>query len=258
MSRTKSHAVMFDFSGTLFRITSTAEWLAGALEATGIELPAAARDDLAARLERAGALPGGAVPEAVPDDLVPLWNERDLDARRHHDAFTAMSRLALADASLTDPSLADPSLTGLDVLTAHPDRVDELVEVLYQRHMSPAAWRPYPDAEATLKELRRREIPVAVVSNIGWDLRPVFREHGFDELVDAYVLSYEVGAAKPDPAIFQAAFTALGKVPTETLMVGDDAGADGGATALGCAFLEVAPLPVDQRPNGLTVVLDEV
>ncbi|MEY9941458.1 HAD family hydrolase [Streptacidiphilus sp. MAP5-3] len=251
MSRTKSHAVMFDFSGTLFRVTSTAEWLAGALEATGIELPAAEREDLAARLERAGALPGGAVPEAVPDDLVPLWKERDLDARRHRAAFTAMTRLALSDTALA--AHADHSDH-----SDRADRADELVEVLYDRHMSPAAWRPYPDAEATLKELRRREIPIAVVSNIGWDLRPVFREHGFDELVDAYVLSYEVGVVKPDPAIFQAAFTALGRVPTETLMVGDDAGADGGATALGCTFLEVAPLPVDQRPNGLTAVLDEV
>ncbi len=45
-------------------------------------------------------------------------------------------------------------------------------------------------------------MPVAVVSNIGFDLRPLCAALGFAELVDAFVLSYEVGRCKPDPAIF--------------------------------------------------------
>jgi hypothetical protein len=38
-------------------------------------------------------------------------------------------------------------------------------------------------------------------------------------------------------------------------MVGDHAAADGGATALGCAFHQVPHLPVTARPAALTPVL---
>lgn len=54
--------------------------------------------------------------------------------------------------------------------------------------MTPAAWRPYPDAADVLEALQGRGFGVGV-SNIGWDLRPVFRAYGLDSLVDAFVLS---------------------------------------------------------------------
>jgi HAD superfamily hydrolase (TIGR01493 family) len=134
--------------------------------------------------------------------------------------------------------------------------VDALAAELYERHRSPDAWRPYPDAEAVLKELRRRGVRVAVVSNIGWDLRPVFVRHGLDGYVDAYVLSYELEVQKPDPRIFRTACELLGLPPEQVLMVGDDVPCDGGATALGCSFLQVEPLPVDLRPEALLRCLD--
>ncbi|SEB83550.1 Haloacid dehalogenase superfamily, subfamily IA, variant 2 with 3rd motif like haloacid dehalogenase/haloacid dehalogenase superfamily, subfamily IA, variant 3 with third motif having DD or ED/haloacid dehalogenase superfamily, subfamily IA, variant 1 with third motif having Dx(3-4)D or Dx(3-4)E [Streptomyces sp. TLI_105] len=96
------------------------------------------------------------------------------------------------------------------------------------------------------------------MSNIGWDLRPVFRAHGLDTLVDGYVLSYEVGARKPDPAIFRAACALLGLPPAEVLMVGDSRPADGGARALGCPVHFVDPLPADLRPSALAPVLERV
>jgi putative hydrolase of the HAD superfamily len=97
-----------------------------------------------------------------------------------------------------------------------------------------------------------------VVSNIGWDLRPVFREHGLDRYVGAYVLSYEHGIQKPDPRLFATACDALGIAPEDTLMVGDDRRADGGAAALGCAVHFVDHLPAARRPEGLRPVLDLV
>ena len=69
--------------------------------------------------------------------------------------------------------------------------------------------------------------------------RPAFTRCGLSELVDLFVLSYEVGSAKPGAPIFQAACEALGCAPASALMVGDNPGTDGGATALGCAFLDV-------------------
>ena len=61
-----------------------------------------------------------------------------------------------------------------------------------------------------LGALRERGLGIGVVSNIGWDLRPVFRAHGLDALVDAYALCYEHGVQKPDARLFRAACDALG------------------------------------------------
>jgi putative hydrolase of the HAD superfamily len=226
--------VLFDFSGTLFRVTSTRAWLDGTLDALGVTLPEADAAAFAARLERAGALPGGATPMDLPEQLRTLWEERDLDPERHRAAYTGLTRLA-------DP-LPDSRLAG----------------VLYERHMLAESWQPYPDAETVLKELQRRGVPVAVVSNIGWDLRPVFRAHGLHPLVDAYVLSYEHGVQKPNPLLFEIACSQLGVAPEDALMVGDDPRADGGATALGCGYLPVDFLPVAERPDALTAVLDRL
>jgi putative hydrolase of the HAD superfamily len=166
----------------------------------------------------------------LPEALRELWDRRDLDAASHRAAYQGLSLAA----GLPDPALA---------------------EVLYDRHMEPEAWRPYPDAKATLRELGRRGVPVAVVSNIGWDPRPLFVHFGLDELIGVYVLSYEHGAKKPDPALFKVALDALGRTGAETLMVGDNPSADGGAVALGCAFHHVLPVPVDERPDALAAVL---
>ncbi|MGW8886334.1 HAD family hydrolase [Streptomyces sp. NPDC055749] len=223
--------VMFDFSGTLLRIESTKEWLSAVL--TEASVPASGEEftDWVRQLTEYGAQPGGSAPLRVPAHLEGLWHERDLSAHQHRAAFTGLA------------------------LEAGLPRA-ELAQALYDRHMRPAAWRPYPDTESTLRELRRRGIRVAVVSNIGWDLRPVLRAHGLDELVDACLLSFELGAQKPDPAIFHAACDRLGLTPSDVLMVGDDRVADGGAEALGCPVHFVDHLPVDQRPAGLAPILD--
>lgn len=222
--------VMFDFSGTLFRIESTARWLNGVLERTGTVLPGADAEECAARLEGLGALPGGPPPREVPPALARLWRERDLDAGRHRAAYTALTRLAPPPA----PALAD---------------------VLYDRHREPDAWRPYPDTLPVLRGLGERGVPVAVVSNIGWDLRPVFRHHGADPFVDAYVLSFEHGTQKPSPSIFRHACDMLGLDPADVLMVGDDPVADAGAAELGCPVHLVDHLPADRRPDALLPVL---
>lgn len=226
-------AVLFDFSGTLFRVESTESWLRGALKETGLALAEPELAETARALEAAGALAGGAAPVELPEDLADLWAVRDESAELHRAAYVGLSRRV----TLPDPGLHD---------------------VLYDRHMSPAAWCPYPDAAEVLRTLRERGIGVGVVSNIGWDLRPVFREHGLDAYVDSYVLSYEHGVQKPDPRLFSAACTELGADPRQVLMVGDSRAADGGAAALGCRVHFVDHLPVTQRPAALLPVLDLV
>ncbi|MEU6476976.1 HAD-IA family hydrolase [Streptomyces sp. NPDC047017] len=223
-------AVLFDFSGTLFRIESAESWLRAVLDEAELPLGEQEFTEAARGLEEAGALPGGAEPVCVPDELAGLWAVRDRSAELHRAAYTGASRRV----PLPDPALHD---------------------ALYERHMTPAAWTPYPDAPEVLRTLRERGIAVGVVSNIGWDLRPVFREHGLDAYVDTYVLSYEHGIQKPDPRLFAVACAALGAEPEDVLMVGDSREADGGAAALGCGVHFVDHLPVARRPDALRPVL---
>jgi HAD superfamily hydrolase (TIGR01509 family) len=223
--------VLFDFSGTLFRVEPVESWLRAVLDASGVRMSEDEVERAAAGLAAAGALPGGSTPERVPDELARAWTTRDSTAELHRGAYTGLSR----QVELPDPALHD---------------------ALYDRHMLPEAWRPYPDAKPVLAELRRRGVAVAVVSNIGWDLRPVFRAHGLDDLVDAYALSYEHGIQKPDARIFKLACAELGLAPQEVLMVGDDRRADGGAADIGCGVHFVEHLPETERPDGLRPVLD--
>jgi putative hydrolase of the HAD superfamily len=222
--------VLFDFSGTLFRIEPVGDWLSAVLDTSGITLPDAELARCATELEAAGALPGGGNPLRLPEHLAELWAVRDRSAELHRETYTGLAR----QVELPDPRLYD---------------------LLYDSHMSPTAWHPYPDTKAVLAGLRERGIGIGVVSNIGWDLRPVFRAHGLDAFVDAYLLSFEHAVQKPNERLFRMACEALGLDPREVLMVGDDRCADGGAAALGCAVHFVDHLPVDERPDGLRPVL---
>lgn len=244
--------VMFDFSGTLFRIEPTEDWLRAVLAEAAIDVPEAELLACAARLEEAGALPGGANPRRMPPHLAALWQERDLSDEQHRAVYTALARQV--ELPRAEPALRD-ALQETQQEAQQEASHEALYEALYDRHRTPEAWRPYPDTARTLAALRERGIPVAVVSNIGWDLRPVFRAHGLDHLVDAYLLSFEHGVQKPDPRLFRAACDALGLAPADVLMVGDDRVADAGATTLGCRFQPVEHLPVDRRPQALTEVL---
>ncbi|WP_327365879.1 HAD family hydrolase [Streptomyces sp. NBC_01217] len=221
--------VLFDFSGTLFRIEPVRSWLRAVLAEREVTVNQSDFERYARELAAAGALPGGPHPKEVPDRLASVWATRDKSAELHREAYTGLARqVALPDSGMYD--------------------------ALYERHRSPAAWRPYPDAAEVLGALRDSGIRVGVVSNIGWDLRPVFRAHGLDALVDAYVLSYEHGVQKPDPRLFRTACTLLGQDPADVVMVGDEPRADGGAAALGCDVRFVRHLPVEERPDGLRVL----
>jgi HAD superfamily hydrolase (TIGR01509 family) len=220
-------AVLFDVAGTLAMPEDRDAWLAGAAASLGLS-PADA-GTLAAELERVGR-PGGPYPVTVPDELVDIYNNRDAGPEEHRAAYAGL----LASA----PSLPDP----------------RLATVLYERILAPAGWVAYPDAAPTLAALRARGVRVAAVSNVGFDLRPVLAGLGLLDHLDAVVLSYEVGAVKPDPRIFAAACAALGVAPAEAVMVGDHAAADGGAADAGIRTLLI-PMSPAGAPHGLDAVL---
>ncbi len=157
-------------------------------------------------------------------------SERDLDRARHREVFTEAVNLYPG---------------GVD-----PDLIDGLYAVMADQ------WAPFADTLPVLRELRARGLPVAVLSNIGLDIREHLAHHGLAGFVDAVVLSYEVGAVKPAPEIFSRALELIDRPAGETLMVGDSWRHDAGAAGLGIRTLI---LPRTRGPvHGLGAVLDLV
>lgn len=209
-------AVLFDVAGTLAMPEARDAWL----DAVGVDR------SLGAALETAGR-PGGPYPSTVPVALREVYAARDRDPETHRAAYVGL-------------------LAGV---------VDEAVATrLYERILMADGWRAYADAVPVLRALRERGVRTVAVSNVGFDLRPVLDGLGLLSLLDGVVLSYEIGAVKPDPAIFAAALTAVGGRAETALMVGDHAAADGGAADCGIRTL-LLPMSEPGGTHGLDAVL---
>ncbi len=227
ISRRPIDAVLFDFHGTVAAVENAERCVALASAACGVPLDEARSRELAAEMARAG-IAGGWPPPVIPPHLERAWEQRDLSTEDHRALF-----VGIADT-------VDSGVPGLS-------------EAMYERLLDPAGWEVYPDTVPTMRALRERGIPVAAVSNIGFDIRAHGTAMGFADLVDSWVLSYEVGVCKPDPRIFRHACASLGVAPQRALMVGDTV-ADAGAIAAGCSVLGLPASPPGQ-PHGLGAVL---
>ena len=113
---------------------------------------------------------------------------------------------------------------------------EELVHELNETRMKAFAENSvhlWEDSLPTLRELRARGLRTAIVSNCDHSTRPIVDELGLEREADAVVLSFEVGVAKPDAGIFQAALHALGARPEEAVFVDDQSWYCEGAEAIG-------------------------
>jgi HAD superfamily hydrolase (TIGR01509 family) len=212
-------AALFDFSGTLFRLEEDASWFVG-MSVDNQEVHGHVQAELMRRLTA----PTGRSVDMGPDEYH-AWCNRDLAPHLHREAYLHVLR---------ESGIADHH-----------------AESLYQRIIDPLSWTPYPDTVEVLAKLTSQGVRTAVVSNIAFDLRPAFAALGADRYITEFVLSFEVGAVKPDPQIFTTALERLGVDAADAVMVGDSDEADGGARAVGCGFILVDPLPTAARPDGL-------
>ena len=109
---------------------------------------------------------------------------------------------------------------------------DELTRTL----LASLWFEPYPDARGAMEALRALGLRLAIVSNWDISLHDVLDRTGLAGLLDAAVTSAEVGASKPDPALFIAALARVGCDPERALHVGDSLADDVlGARAAGVA-----------------------
>jgi HAD superfamily hydrolase (TIGR01549 family) len=217
-------AVLFDAGDTLIRLSGSGEQLlhqaAAALDAGPLD-PEQVADVWRRVLDRS----------STAEELA---KGRDLSTDRHHEVWTALYTAA-----------------GCDRLAPG------LSEELYGLTVSAGSWEAFPDTLPTLQALRARRIPVGIVSDTGFDLRPAMDMLALSPWVDTVVMSFEHGACKPTPTMFLTASEQLGVDPDETLMVGDNPLTDSGAVAAGmCVFL--LPRPAPTGPRGLDRVLSLV
>jgi HAD superfamily hydrolase (TIGR01493 family) len=210
-------AVLFDFGNTLFAHDPLAATISRLARSLGAPLDGSTAALIAAGIDRA----------AHTEDERRLG--RDLDA----SVWTARWSVLYAIADAWVPGLGSAVMSDMH---------------------DAASWAPYARTAETLRALTDTGTRVGVVSNTGWDVRRVFAAHALDTFVTSFVLSCDVGLVKPDPAIFRVACARLDVDPAETLMVGDDVLADGGATAAGLrvVLLPAAPPGAD---NGVEIAL---
>jgi putative hydrolase of the HAD superfamily len=118
-------------------------------------------------------------------------------------------------------------------------RFEQFFDELFERFRGREFWRVYDDVEPALAELKPRGLKLGIISNFDSRLCDVLRACRLDHFFDSVHISTRVGAAKPDPAIFQAALNHYGIEPSQAWLVGDSLREDvEGALAAGLhAFL---------------------
>ncbi|MGZ4151175.1 MAG: HAD family hydrolase [Actinomycetota bacterium] len=97
----------------------------------------------------------------------------------------------------------------------------------------------YDDSLPVLRELRRRGVPTAIISNCDHVTRPIVDALRLEDEVDAVVLSFEVGALKPSPDIYRAALERIGGDPARATFIDDQAAYLDGAAELGMRTFQI-------------------
>lgn len=121
---------------------------------------------------------------------------------------------------------------------AAPESVlDEIFLELWEAYASARYWKLFDDAFSTVKTMKERGYRVFLLSNADTRFRRTFLELGFGPLFEDLFISSEIGAEKPDAAIFRHVEEATGLSGPRLLHVGDSAFHDGGAAACGWQVL---------------------
>jgi putative hydrolase of the HAD superfamily len=121
-------------------------------------------------------------------------------------------------------------------------------------------WRRAVDGMLELaRELRRRDVPVGVLSNSEGRLAELIEELSWDDAFTTITDSGRLPFEKPDPRIFEHTAQALGVEVHQLIHVGDAWEADvKGALKVGARAIYFSPEPPDDAPAGVTWCRDHV
>ncbi|HLL87270.1 MAG TPA: HAD-IA family hydrolase [Thermoleophilaceae bacterium] len=187
---------------------------------------------LRAELARRGYAVSAAAAEAAVRAEIAYYLEHHLEGRDERSLADLRDRCAAIVRRSVD-------VPGLDGATARAALLASL------------SFRAQPDAAPALRELRARGLRLVVASNWDCSLPEVLAEAGLAALVDGAVSSGAVGAAKPDPRVFEAALAFAGVGPGEAVHVGDSVTNDvAGARAAGVRPILLLRQGEELRPAG--------
>ncbi|UYC13271.1 HAD-IA family hydrolase [Xanthomonas sp. CFBP 8445] len=170
------------------------------------------------------------------DGVLRLWPDDDAALELAHGAPPGSLR-AVAFA----PALLEPAIRGATSdahwLAEVATRIAALApaadaSALVAAWSAPTAARLNAPVLALLREVRQR-LPVVLLSNATSRLSRDLQALGIADAFDAVVNSSEVGAIKPEPAIFTHALAQLGMAADEVLFVDDTAAHVEAARGLG-------------------------
>lgn len=161
-------------------------------------------------------------------DLVDFLMERGfaLDRSRFAEEYLSLRRSLYAK-SVQDAVeyTAAHSLRTLLAQSGYEQTSQELVQRAVRAFFAfeREQWKPYPQAEATLRQLSEQGYRLALISNATDDelIQALAERSGLRKWFDISLSSAGVGLRKPHPGIFQVVLEEWGLPPSQVVMVGD-------------------------------------
>ncbi|MHA1270304.1 MAG: HAD family hydrolase [Candidatus Helarchaeota archaeon] len=85
-------------------------------------------------------------------------------------------------------------------------------------------WKPFPNTERTLQELKKMNIKIGLLSNGPYDkgIKKLLEIYNLKKYFDVVETSANIGYTKPNPITFMTILEELNLKPDEGIMVGDD------------------------------------
>lgn len=120
---------------------------------------------------------------------------------------------------LDDDSVNNWWLTIFDELFPHSPHVARRMWELFKRNYFDSL---FPDSLPILETLKRRGVPMGVVSNYGTHLLDLLPMLNIFDYFNFVIVSAIVGVTKPHPRIFEMAIEEAGVPPSQLLYVGDN------------------------------------
>ncbi len=126
---------------------------------------------------------------------------------------------------------------------------EPVFQALYDHYEDASCWMLFPETLSVLERLRAEGVPCYLLSN--WDarLRKILRGLGIDDFFADYIISAEVGCAKPHAAIYELAAQRANVRAADAVMVGNEMEMDV-KPALACGWR--AAFVVDRPQRDLT------
>ncbi len=140
-------------------------------------------------------------------------------------AFKAAPPLAFADVSTDDRKVYEKKwwyevvrkvFSEVGMFVKFDDYFDELFETFRSK-----AWELFPETKGVLALLRSKGLKLGIVSNFDSRIYDVCTDLGIISCFDYFVISSEVGYAKPSPEIFSIALERSGIHPSHCIHIGD-------------------------------------